>query len=643
MARLLVLLCFLMSQAVIAGDDEPKQQKVDRDKQLEQAVATVNAFFEGSWPGVITLMEQQMTKQMADMGDGAFVRKVRITKHNLHQPPTMSFVRNPDNPNVKRLRFSLPGKGKWTIKAAGEIIPPWQRNKNKWRKLRLTLKDLSLVQDYDVVDTDGVLSLEPVGAPQISYRLTSPNLLYRAVLGTAQRFMGDALQDALSEDMLSELPLAELALVNLGGLQLDNTLTDLGRRMQTDSVFMLSDIEGTEPPPGATWVPLDGPIEQSVVAPVDADAFAVNFVDKEMDFFAESFTAEVDVKLPPGTRLEAVVFRLGNRELARVTKPPYRWEVFPDDQSQVLIAEAHLSDGIMEDDFLYIEGRGHIEELAVQLVKVPLSFPEGALSEQELRALTPEDFKLTEDGIAQTISSVGFVRDQPLNLSLVMDMSGSMEGERLQRARAAASGFVQKIFQEGDVVQVIAYNDRIMPGKALTSKNEIMRTLRGLRKVRGGTYTFDAVNHALKQEGDPDAMRVVLLVTDGFNSGGKTKLKQILRRLQQEDVVLFSVGIGVRGDRNLMRSGFTPEARPSLVHLQDLYDLAMVTGGRPFFVDKPAWLERAFGEIEDELRAQLAISYYSNQSSAKQGQRTIEVDYLKADLPLRHKESYWNK
>ena len=35
-------------------------------------------------------------------------------------------------------------------------------------------------------------------------------------------------------------------------------------------------------------MPLDGPIEETVVAPVDADAFSVDFVDKEMDFFAES-------------------------------------------------------------------------------------------------------------------------------------------------------------------------------------------------------------------------------------------------------------------------------------------------------------------------------------------------------------------
>jgi len=536
------------------------------------------------------------------------------------------------------------------VRIAGEIIPPWQRNQQKWRKLRLTLKDLSMTQDYDVVaSADGSARLVPFGPPKLTYRLTSPNLLYRAVLATAQKFIGDSLQESLAEDLMADLPIAQMALVDLGGLDLRHMVTDLGERVRPQA-FTFDQSKDTnwkdfDSGSAVAWAPLDGPPEWSAetVASVDDDAFSVTFLDRELDFYAPSFTAEVAVATPPGTRIEEVTFKLGTREVARLTEPPWRAEVFPDEDSQVLLATATLSDGIQEDDYLYIEGRGYIEEMEVQYVKLNLSFPTKAFDDAQLRRLKVEAFRVHEDGVNQQIADMTVALDRPLSLVVVMDMSGSMEGERLQRARPAARKFVDRLIRPGDSMRLIAYNDQIKTSGLLTDKSAMLDAIDHLNQTRGGTHTYDAVWHALDLLDDQaDRLHVALLMTDGFNSGGKIKLPQLMARLHSQDVLLYTAGIGVKR-RDWMSGGesLSPSVRPTFVHLQDLYDLAQATGARTFFVDDAGRLGRAFGDIEEELRSQLSLGYYS--SNHGKGWHQIEVDYLPQSIPIRHKDRYWKE
>jgi len=620
----------------------------DVDAELKQAVANVNAVFEQAWPGAVEMMKRQLAQQMGDMGGDDMVRKLRVAELNLDKPPRMTFTPCADGEDCRRVRFAAPGAGKWSIKVAGEIVPPWQRNRDRWRKLRLTLKDLSLTQDYRVVaEPGGALRLEPAGPPEMTYRLTSPNLLYRAMLAAAQRFIGDSLKESLAEDMLSELPIAELALVHLGGLDMKNAVADLGERLSAEPDSASGDAAVAEALGGPRWLSLDERVDRESDLPpmsVEAGAFEVAFVEKDLDFYAPTFTAEAAVEIPAGARIEDVTFRLGDREIARLTEPPWRVEVAPGDDAQVLFATATLTDGVQEDDFLYIEGRGHIEEMAVRYVKTPVSFPPDTLSEQELLALTPADFRVFEDGKPQTIENLSLALNRRLELTLAIDMSYSMEGRRLERARIAAAQFVGNLFRPGDRVRILAYNDRVQLSSPLTELEQIERAINGLRKVRGGTRTLDALDRALDARTDEDALHVTVLITDGWDAGGNVSMRTLKQRLEQADTLVYIVGIDVRKDYHAgYGEGFTPLARPNLVHLRDLYDLSMITGGRPFFVDRPAWLNRAFSELEEELRSQLVIGYVSNQSRRGRGWRKIEVKCLANDAPLAHKERYWQE
>ncbi|MDJ0835019.1 MAG: VWA domain-containing protein [Acidobacteriota bacterium] len=616
---------------------------------LDKIVNNANNVFKQAWPIAIKMLESEMQRSFAEMNDGDMIRKIRVTKLSMDSPPTLELMPCPDgDKDCRRMRMRLPGKGNWSIKVAGEIIPPWQRSQTKWRKLRLSLKDLSLEQDFELRFYDGKVSVATAGPPKLTFRLTSPNLIYKAVLAAAQRFMKSSLNEVLNEGFMEELPLAEMALVAGGGFDLKSMIGGLGERL--DPEMEPDDAEDVYEEV-LSYVSLDGPIPVNPeITPfeqkLEDDAFDVSFRKENIDVFADTFMAEADVRIPPGTQLKHVTFKLGERELARLTKPPYRVRVTPDDSSQVLLATATLSDGIVEDDYLFIEGRGHIEEMEVQYVKVPLSFPTNPFSKEELLALKPDRFEVTEEDVPQTITSLEISMDRPLAFAVVMDMSASMQGERLKRARAAAAKFVDRMARPGDVMRLVSYNNKITAGPRLTHKMDMLKAIAGLRKVKGGTHTFTAVNKALNllDEEDTGAMRVVLVITDGFNSGGKVTIKKILNRLARSQVQLYTVGISVaRGEFRGGGENFSPRFRPKLVHLQDLYDMAVITGGRPFFVDKPAWLDRAFSQIEEELRSQMTLGYTSNLRDRKSGWRRIEVTHLPKKIPIRHRERYWKE
>src|SRR5260370_39732858 len=69
--------------------------------------------------------------------------------------------------------------------------------------------------------------------------------------------------------------------------------------------------------------------------------------------------------------------------------------------------------------------------------------------------------ELSERYLLLSVSAVeGGARRSPLNLALVVDASGSMDGEKLARAKEAA-GFVVRHLSSVDRVAVIAYNDDV--------------------------------------------------------------------------------------------------------------------------------------------------------------------------------------
>ena len=218
-----ILVSFLFSFFVVAQD------RAQPGRDLQKAIDDANALFRLNWPMVTERLKTEMDRSFSEMNDGDTIRKMSVTTLKMDAPPQFELQPAPDGQPFGKLKIKIPGKGKWSIKVAGEMVPPWQRNKQKWRKLRLTLKDVSLTQEYNVDWTDpNRVIFEPAAPPKLTYRLTSPNLIYKAVLSAAQRFMKSSIEDMLEDSFMDGLPSGELAMNDIKSFGLNRLMGGVG-------------------------------------------------------------------------------------------------------------------------------------------------------------------------------------------------------------------------------------------------------------------------------------------------------------------------------------------------------------------------------------------------------------------------------
>ena len=105
----------------------------------------------------------------------------------------------------------------------------------------------------------------------------------------------------------------------------------------------------------------------------------------------------------------------------------------------------------------FVEGTPAKDKIAYD-VNVYLSVVDSAGN--PIKDLTAENFTVSEDSQQVDIESVELVSDEPINLVLVLDISGTMSGSGIDSAKEAASNFIEGLADD-DRVAVITFNDEI--------------------------------------------------------------------------------------------------------------------------------------------------------------------------------------
>lgn len=181
----------------------------------------------------------------------------------------------------------------------------------------------------------------------------------------------------------------------------------------------------------------------------------------------------------------------------------------------------------------------------------------------------------------------------PLNLALVIDRSGSMEGSKLEKAKEAAI-FCLRNLTGADRAAVVAYDDEVRMvahSRTLTpeTKNSLIGEIRtihsgGSTNLSGGWLT-GAQEVANYQQGSNYLGRVVLL-SDGLANVGITDTGELAHHaaeLRQRGVSTTTMGIG---------ADFNEEA---------LEQIALKGGGHFYFIEHakqiPDFLHRELGEV----------------------------------------------
>ncbi|MEM9384192.1 MAG: marine proteobacterial sortase target protein [Pseudomonadota bacterium] len=147
------------------------------------------------------------------------------------------------------------------------------------------------------------------------------------------------------------------------------------------------------------------------------------------------------------------------------------------------------------------------------------------------------------------------VQRRPREMIVVVDTSGSMQGESMRQARRAAQLALDALTPT-DRLNVIAFSDEptaLFPFAVPADRHQIRKArefLRGL-DANGGTEMHKALTRALDVRPPADHLRQVVFVTDGAVSSDGS-LESLVRRLRGE-ARLYPVGIGSAPATHLMQ------------------------------------------------------------------------------------------
>lgn len=166
-------------------------------------------------------------------------------------------------------------------------------------------------------------------------------------------------------------------------------------------------------------------------------------------------------------------------------------------------------------------------------------------------------------GVGLDVAEVVGTERTPVNMAIVIDHSGSMAGEALAQARAAARGLVERL-DAGDRVALIQYDDDaqvLVASRAMDAdgKRRMLAAIDGIDDD-GGTNIHDGlalgIAEARRSAGDQRINRVVLL-SDGQATSGNTDpsaIAGIAADAANQGIRVTSIGLGISYNEDLMEA-----------------------------------------------------------------------------------------
>jgi len=251
-----------------------------------------------------------------------------------------------------------------------------------------------------------------------------------------------------------------------------------------------------------------------------------------------------------------------------------------------------------------------------------------------VRNLNQNDFAIFDDHKpVQTIINFRRETDLPIEMGLLVDMSGSVQG-RFGFEKEAAIGFLQHIIRPGyDRAFVVGFNKESRLTQDFTDKVPLLSA--GVQRLSngGGTALYDAIYKAckeklLREHSEHPIRKAIVILSDGEDNQSEYTRAQAIEMAQRAEVLIYAIstddsGLILRGDKVLE-------------------DLASATGGRAFFPYKMKDITHSFAAIEDELRSQYDVSYKPTDFDADGRYRSIEITAVKKDLQVRARRGYYS-
>ena len=186
-----------------------------------------------------------------------------------------------------------------------------------------------------------------------------------------------------------------------------------------------------------------------------------------------------------------------------------------------------------------------------------------------------------------------FENIEPMNISFVIDISGSMsDRDKLSWVKNSFYIFINKV-RENDIVSVVIFDnvaEVLIPPTSIKDENDRNQFKRKVDTLqpRGGTDVLKGMNLGyaqVEQNYRSNYINRVLLLTDGMHNGSGTKddILGIVKKYNSRDITISTIALGASADINLM------------------VDMATNGGGSSRFISDHDEMEETFGSELDRL------------------------------------------
>ncbi|MGH9818962.1 MAG: VWA domain-containing protein, partial [Pyrinomonadaceae bacterium] len=179
-------------------------------------------------------------------------------------------------------------------------------------------------------------------------------------------------------------------------------------------------------------------------------------------------------------------------------------------------------------------------------------------------------------------------------------VSGSMAGDKIQKARKALEKFIATSHPM-DEYFLIAFNSRAQLLLDRTRDGEAVLRQLTLVQPKENTALYDAVYLGVdKVTRGAHQKRALIIISDGQDNASRYNFTEVRRLMKESDVVTYAVGIIDASDSSSML-GMQGQAF--------LDELTSVSGGKSFYPQSDVEMDEIFERIALELRHQYSIGY----------------------------------
>jgi len=171
--------------------------------------------------------------------------------------------------------------------------------------------------------------------------------------------------------------------------------------------------------------------------------------------------------------------------------------------------------------------------------------------------------QMPSPAVVEVVRNVWWYTKRHTNVYLVVDTSGSMEGEKLEAAREALSVFLSQIKGDLERVGMVEFStqvNNIIPLNELQHNRAELEDAVSELYAAGDTALLDSVRAAyvrLQQANNVERINAIVAMTDGRENASLISLRQLAREIEQDNesgvpVVIFCIAYGRDADYNVL-------------------------------------------------------------------------------------------